>query len=132
MLSALPPPLLDSRAARALFDAGITDVSKVAGAPEERLVKAFLRRVRGVQQQNSGSSSNKRPLDSSSSAVPPINEPGAVWSRWATKAAKAAKAAAQKRVKQEEKMRQELARAAEAEGALLAGTQATAATTRGR
>jgi len=47
------------------------------------------------------------------------------------KAARAAKQAAQKRVKQEERMREELARAAEAEGALLFGaTQATATTMR--
>ena len=72
---------------------------------------------------------NKRPLDSSASALPPTSEPGAVWSRWATRAARAAKEAAQRRVKQEERVREELARAAEAEGALHGvGTQATATT----
>ena len=35
LLSALPPHLLDARAARALYDAGITDVGKVARAAEE-------------------------------------------------------------------------------------------------
>ena len=46
LLSALPPPLLDARAARALFDVGITDASRVARAAEEALAKAFLSRVR--------------------------------------------------------------------------------------
>jgi len=122
LLSALPPPILDVRAARALFDAGITDLGKVARAAEERLAKAFLSRVRvpkpKPQQQNtSNTSNNKRPLNSN---------PGAAWSRWATKAAKKAKEAAQKRMRQEERAREELARAAEAEGGLLQlGTQAT-------
>ena len=129
LLSALPPPLLDARAARALFDAGITDVAKVARAAEERLARAFLSRAPRQQQQQQhqiGGNSNKRPLDS----APLPSEPGAVWSRWAAKAARAAKQAAQKRVKQEERMREELAREAEAEGALLFGTQATGTTMR--
>ena len=134
LLSELPPPLLDARAARALFDAGITDVAKVARAAEERLARAFLSRVRATlpppkQQTRQQIGNNKRPLDSSASALPPTSEPGAVWSRWATRAARAAKEAAQRRVKQEERVREELARAAEAEGALHGvGTQATATT----
>ena len=128
-LSALPPPRLDARAARALFDAGITDVGKVARAAEERLARAFLSRVRAPgggprrQQQQQQNSYNKRPLGPGSAAAPPppLNEPGAAWSRWATRAAKAAKEAAQKKVKQEERVREELARAAEAEGEALFG-----------
>jgi hypothetical protein len=104
-------------------------VGKVARAAEERLARAFLSRVRAPgggprrQQQQQQNSYNKRPLGPGSAAAPPppLNEPGAAWSRWATRAAKAAKEAAQKKVKQEERVREELARAAEAEGEALFG-----------